>query len=363
MTKQMQKMLPLAVAVILLMVICMMPGEANAATYKKGKPVGIMATAVDQKVAITWEKVAGAKGYIVYEKVGKNGDFQRIAKITGTKYVRKGAARGTTYGYCVRSYGKQGTSTVKSKRSVVRYTTISKTAKSTVKNFLRTSLAPMGHTMYVWGGGWNKADTGAGTAARTVGQSSKWRAFCSTKKSSYNYRNYLYQIEDGLDCSGYVGWIMYNTMHTVNGSKGFVKGANKQGEWFASKGYGTWTKSSKVKTHKAGDIMSGPDHIWISLGQCSDGSTVVLHCSPAGVKLSGTWSKSGTRNSKAAKLADKYMKKYYPNWYKRYPSTTLSSNYNTGYGQFRWNTKTLTDPEGYRNMSADKVLADLFDER
>lgn len=32
-------------------------------------------------------------------------------------------------------------------------------------------------------------------------------------------------------------------------------------------------------------------------------------------------------------------------------------------GRMRWNKKTFSDPEGYRKMSADKVLADLFSER
>ena len=29
----------------------------------------------------------------------------------------------------------------------------------------------------------------------------------------------------------------------------------------------------------------------------------------------------------------------------------------------RWNKKTLADPEGYKNMTAKKVLKDLFSER
>lgn len=39
----------------------------------------------------------------------------------------------------------------------------------TLKHFLKTSIKPVGQTMYVWGGGWNKADTAAGKEARQMG--------------------------------------------------------------------------------------------------------------------------------------------------------------------------------------------------
>lgn len=364
MKTMMKRMTPVAAALCLILLVLFVPRQCSAASFTKSAPEGVMATAVNTRIAVSWEKVSGAKGYIVYEKAG-NGKLTRVAKVTSCKVIRKNMTRGVTYGYAVRAWTKKGNSYLKTKKSAVRYTTVASAGVSTVKNFLRTALAPMGSTMYVWGGGWNKADNGAGTPAHTVGTSPRWRAFAATKTKYYNYNNYRYQINSGLDCSGYVGWLMYNTLHTVNGSKGFVKGADKQGKWFADLGYGSWTKARKVKKHQAGDIMSGPEHIWISLGECRDGSTVVLHCSPAGVKLSGTYSRSGVKNSQAAKLARKYMKKYYPSWYSRFPSTTLTygSSYSRDYGRFRWSSKKLADPEKYRSMSADKVLADLFGER
>ena len=58
------------------------------------------------------------------------------------------------------------------------------------------------------------------------------------------------------------------------------------------------------------------------------------------------------------------MKKYYPELYKNYPNSVYrGSTYNSSYGRMRWNKKTLADPEGYKNMTAKKVLKDLFSER
>ena len=49
--------------------------------------------------------------------------------------------------------------------------------KRTLKNFLKTALMPVGKTMYVWGGGWNKEDTGAGIEAVSIGLSPNWEKF------------------------------------------------------------------------------------------------------------------------------------------------------------------------------------------
>jgi hypothetical protein len=264
--------------------------------------------------------------------------------------------------------GKVKTSKVKktvlTKLSRTTYTTTPKAGKSTLKNYLRASLMPLGHTSYIWGGGWNKADTGSGKTTRRTGLYKTWRTFANKQSRWYNYRFHKYEINNGLDCSGYVGWTVYNVLQTRNNKPGYVYLADVEGQRYSRMGLGTWTSRKRVTDHIPGDIMEGDEHIWISLGQCKDGSTVVLHASPPGVKLSGTASKSGTRNSQAARLAAKYMKKYYPSWYSRYPDATLwyANSYNQDYNRFRWYSTVLSDPDGYRQMSADKVLADLFKE-
>ncbi len=300
----------------------------------------------------------------------------------GKKTVKATAQKGVTVKYkssdtsvaTVSSSGRiraKGTGTAKISARFyyrgVRVKTMKKkvtvTKSSTLKELLQVGLEPCGSTMYVWGGGWNKADTGAGTEARTIGVSKQWKKFFKQQTSSYNYQNTRYQIHDGLDCSGYIGWCIYNILNTESGNEGYVMYASKMAKNFANRGWGTYKSSSKVKDYKAGDIMSSSGHVWMVVGQCSDGSVVLLHSSPPGVQLCGTPSSSGKSASEAVELAKKYMKKYYPDWYKKYPDCSRGSSYLSGYAQMRWDVSgksVMTDPDGYRNKSASQILKDLF---
>ncbi len=77
----------------------------------------------------------------------------------------------------------------------------------------------------------------------------------------------------------------------------------KAASTYAKYGWGTYKKTIAVKDWKPGDIMSSPTHIYIVVGSCADGSVVLVHSSPAGVRLSGTPDKKGRTNSEAVKLA------------------------------------------------------------
>lgn len=233
----------------------------------------------------------------------------------------------------------------------------------TLKHFLQIALQPVGSTMYVWGGGWNEADNGAGVEATTIGVSENWKRFFEKQTSAYNYNNTRYQIHNGLDCSGYVGWCIYNLMETENGQPGYVMSASKMSQNFAQRGWGVYRKKNKVKNYRAGDVMSSSGHVYIVVGQCSDGSIVFLHSSPPGVQLCGTVTPQGKVDSQAVKLAAKYMKKYYPEWYRKYPVCSRGISYLQDYDQFRWRLSAkyiMKDPDKYRNKSADKILKDLF---
>ena len=122
---------------------------------------------------------------------------------------------------------------------------------------------------------------------------------------------------------------------------------------FAGRGWGAYTPAELVTDWKAGDIMSMKGHVWISLGMCGDGSVVMLHASPPGVMLSGT-------AGQAAALAEKYMQKYYPLWYARYPESSRDSSYLKRSAQLRWYRSVLTDPERLTDKCADEVLEFLF---
>ncbi len=231
--------------------------------------------------------------------------------------------------------------------------------KSSILDFLKIAIQPVGSTMYIWGGGWNEEDTAAGIEAVSLGVSLRWAEFASVQKSSYNYNTTRYQIHDGLDCSGYVGWAVYNVLESENGKAGYVMSATKMAKNFSNQGLGTYIPVSDLKEWKAGDIMSMNGHVWIVVGMCEDGSVLFLHSSPPGVMFSGTKLANGSK-SQAVLLAEQIMKEHYPNWYARYPEVAREHNYLTTSSAMRWGRNVLSDDENICNMSAEEIVALLF---
>ena len=299
----------------------------------------------------------------------------------------------------------------------------------TVLNFLKTALLPVGTALYVFGGGWDWQDTGSATQARTIGVSPDWVKFFNEHNENYTFREvdgdkekadpttsyypyggYNEYYYAGLDCSGFVGWTIYNTFETENGRPGYVGYATKMAKRFSQEnGWGTYTQNltpaamhapaqnpsaispvSSDYTLLPGDIVSIKGHVWISFGTCADGSILIVH-STNGNSRTGqpgcgvTLGAIGTSQScEAYVLADTYMSRYYPEWYRRY-SVPLSSpdKYLTiegdDAGLFSWNTSVpassdsttasdsttvsgstaisgLTDDANIRNLTPAEIL-------
>ena len=232
-------------------------------------------------------------------------------------------------------------------------------------------------------------------------------------ESYYPHQGWNQYYYAGIDCSSYVGWATYNLMNTedstVADSNGYVMSSTGQAKNFAeTQGWGTIDygdvkknpdgsifveQGTSNKCHrtfqpndfKPGDIFSMNGHVWICLGKCQDGSLVILHSTPSdsingegggGVQINGV---GNTENCQAVKLAEEYMSKYYPQWWNRYNKvyknfdsyTTVKDNEiadNPGTfkapvgGKFSWDLDgVISDPDGYADMTADQILADLFD--
>ena len=264
--------------------------------------------------------------------------------------------------------------------------------EKTLKNFLATALTPVGTSLYVYGGSWDWQDVNSSNQSMTIGLSQSWIDFFQSQDANYTYKNSANPSESyyphnawnqyyyaGIDCSAFVGWSVYNVMNTENStvadSNGYVMSATKQAKNFAqTQGWGTWEQKAPFKPEdfKTGDIFSMNGHVWICLGKCADGSLVILHSTPSdsingqgggGVQINGV---GDSENCQAVKLAEEYMSKYYPQWWKRYHKVYKNFDDYTEYsgsaaGKFSWTLGgTLTDPDGYANMSADEILADLF---
>ena len=272
----------------------------------------------------------------------------------------------------------------------------------TLKNYLQTAMNPVGTALYVYGGSWDWQDVNSSNQALTIGLPQSWIDFFQQQDANYTYKNdrdpahsyyphnswnqYYYA---GVDCSAYIGWTIYNVMHkestTNDKSDGYVMSAVKMAKTFADKGWGEFTRDVKADSFKPGDIFSMSGHVWTVLGVCGDGSIVFLHSTPSdskagqgggGVQLSALNPNSDDdKNCEAYKLVTKYMTKYYPEWSDRYDPVLRSyisyatpatgTEYREKWsGNFSWNLDGtgLTDPDGYANMSAAEILADLFGE-
>ena len=111
--------------------------------------------------------------------------------------------------------------------------------------------------------------------------------------------------------------------------------------------------------YRPGDICSMEGHVWMSLGSCADGSVLLVHASPPGVRICGTYLNDGTK-SEAVKLAEQVMQRQYPAWYSRYPECGVGYFYLEDSVSMRWYTDEETDPYHLQEMQAEDVVHFLY---
>ncbi|MBO4652252.1 MAG: hypothetical protein J5649_02935 [Lachnospiraceae bacterium] len=285
--------------------------------------------------------------------------------------------------------------------------------EKTLINFIKTSMMPVGTTLYVYGGGWDWQDEGSAIQARTLGVSPDWVKFFNEQDENYTFRDkddnadlrdpktsyypfgaYNEYYYAGLDCSGFVGWVVYNTMETESGKDGYVGSSTKMAGKLADRGWGDFSRelmlpsensdqpnmisaTGEVPCLKPGDVISIKGHVWISLGTCDDGSILIVHSTNG--HMSRTGQPGGgvaigaiglSEECEAYKLADAYMSKYYKEWYRRYPARLCNPDTylkleSDAAGRFTWNTEAeggLTDEFGVQNMKPADVLKLCFGE-
>ena len=308
----------------------------------------------DGVMAQGFEKIDG-KTYYFYKGSGKMATGWVTDEKNGYKY------------YFDKTTGVMATGTVTidgkkytfSSQGILNQTTAS-TGTKTIKNYLAGALQPVGQALYVWGGGW--------TDATRKGVSPTWKQWYDSQNSNYDYNNYrdlsAANRAKGLDCSGFVGWAAYQVMQTKSGiGSGYTVVASDVGSYYKSLGWGKILTQSDLSAADwklyPGDVGYNSGHTWIVLGQCADKSAVIVHSTPqAGCQISGTPTPSGNYSSQAITLARKYMSRY-PG-YTKYDYHTSSGNYIRNGNYLRWYTSTLSDPNGYKKLTADEILEDLF---
>lgn len=283
---------------------------------------------------------------------------------------------------------------------------LSSCSESSIRNLVLRALAFVGKWAYIWGGG-RKVVNGK-RVVDTIGVPLGWEKFCASLDYSkgYNWRDRLdrnapYNVNEkdqlnGTDCSGFIAWLVKNT---IKDSKGltFLSKAMDIAKFY---GYGKNNlglgKCSSVKgTGKVypGDIISmnqawnddgkleGESHVYLSLGQFKDRSVLMLDMSGTAstVMIRGTRSRNALingnikdLNSEAIDAAHYCMKKYYPDTYKDW-KLDKNRNYICAKDDYRldscmhWKTKgpnsIISDREGYQSKSPYEVLSDVFGEK
>lgn len=254
---------------------------------------------------------------------------------------------------------------------------------ATVKNLLIAAMEPVGRTLFVWSGGWDETDRVAGPGVKCIEPLLQWKAFFESQGPDYrNYEKYYgpncgddglpnphydltkfnEQIRAGLDCGGFVGRSIMMCLGKEERKADFRVGACAKE--CVERGWGQLKKAEDITDYKPGDIMTIPkEHVWICLGQCKDGSVVLVHASPPGVHLCGT-TLPGKEDSEAVRLASRYMAEYFPEWHKKYPQYSRDGiMYLKESNQMRWDVsgaKFMSDPDGYTQKVPEEILKELL---
>lgn len=314
-----------------------------------------------------WHKIQGCYYYMNKDGSAKTGWW---TDSKGKKYYFKRsksvmgrAAVGTyTMGNYRRTFNSRGILVKSEKLNSGSKNQLQKsTGTRTIRNYLLEALRPIG-TQYKQIGGW------PGTNSTT--------------------------IPSTMDCSGFVGWASYQMMRNSLPS-GVISCSAKSysiPELYKAWGWGSVRSHSQLaKNHYMGQFHAGDivrvkhdngttGHVWIVVGQCGDGSYVLVHCSGSEVmgctQLAGTPTPDG-KVGEAYQLAKSYMQKYHQKTLQKYPwiiQSTSSMPYGTlctdlynymtskQVVSFRWSEKTLTDPEKLAGKSADQILKSLYGE-
>ncbi len=273
----------------------------------------------------------------------------------------------------------------------------------TLKNYIKTALSAAGTILYVYGGGWNYAFSAGGSPqSTTIGIPQSCVDFFQHRDSRYSYKKtilkngnfirnpqksyfpfngYNEYYYGGFDCSAYVSWVLYNILNTESGKRSLNISSTHVAKTYARWHYGSFTRNiTQPKNHKnskfkAGNIFSVCGHVWICLGTCRDGSILFVHSVPS-CSVLGNYAGGGVQMSAIGKnkkcdayrLANFYMRKFYPEWYKRYrPILCTFNKYcnlkHQDAGMFQWNLSgsgLLKDPDNYANKYPHEILRDIF---
>ena len=241
------------------------------------------------------------------------------------------------------------------------------TKRETKSDLIRHALSAVGKVLYVWGGGWNEADDGAGSIAMIRGIPPSVTDFtCEMTRNcaipcAYDYREHRYRLDSGYDCSGYLGWVIWQVLGPSPSPEGYVFPSAKQARMLAHLGLGQILPDDRKIFAGPGDIVSIPGHVYLSLGCEEDGSMLIVHASPPAVSLSAVPAPGAEENGVAVLLARTLCRSVWPLHAARFPVSVKSrARYTQKAEVFRFDPHILPDPDGISELSAAEVMRRLI---
>ena len=92
-------------------------GNGGGGATAPAAPTGLLATAGNAEVSLTWSASSGATGYYVQRATVSGGPFTQIAVPSANSYTNSGLTNGTTYYYVVSAFNSSGQSANSSQAS------------------------------------------------------------------------------------------------------------------------------------------------------------------------------------------------------------------------------------------------------
>ena len=118
-----------------------------------------------------------------------------------------------------------------------------------------------------------------------------WKTFFLSQDEGYDYRRFRGSGCNpwhgaGLDCSGYLGWVIYAALHRKSGLEGYVYPSTEMAGALAARGLGQLV--CPPCRFLPGDLFSMEGHVWLCVGVCRDESLVIAHSSPTPSRRTGS---------------------------------------------------------------------------
>ena len=256
--------------------------ELTSNQVKAITPAAKAASYSYSKIKVTWDKIDGLDGYIVYRATSKNGTYSKAFTTTKNSYINTNRTTGKYYYYKVKGYKKIGGKTVYTKYSPVT-ATYARPNKVKINEVYGNESGILYVTL-----DWTKSDGATGyeqqVNRKKNGKWSGWKTYVYDEygtKQTFDTYNSLLAFEKKQNDSGYVTTLVDGKVTTLTIEEATERLISKTQAWLeicedesiykfrvrayrtvnGKKVYGTWSDEYTLKE------TLNPDEILAALRQ------------------------------------------------------------------------------------------------